>query len=258
MFVYSPNFTRQSKLAPAFLAELNDLCRRDYGKPYFAGPIVCIDLDAYETSCSGDNDATMDAAAGLADWQDNHSASDRHLLVELRFGYRSASNFDLGNMKRKVAHSRDSLVPERINGHVVFLYEPNVAAQAKNFFNRLARQDHEVKSWEPMDVEGFSNYIVDSSTLPYQPENELEAIEADLKKKHDVSGFNGVVVLVEYWITQMEQYNLRYKQAESNAIAEVILRFMETLTFANDTFEYEYLSMLNEKVSLFIQKKDLP
>lgn len=255
MFVYSPDFTRQSKLAPAFLAELNELCERDYEKSYFPMPIVCLDLDAYEKSCTGKDDATMDAATGLADWQDNHSASDRHLLVELRLGYRSASNFDLGNMKRKVIHSRDILVPERINRQVVFLYEPNVAALAKNYFNRLARQDHEVKSWVAMDVEGFSNYIIDRSTLPYQPENNLEAIETDLRKKHDVGGFNDVVALVEYWITQMEQYNLRYKQAESNAIAEVILRFMETLTFANDSFEYEYLSVLKDDVCTFVNKK---
>ena len=121
-------------MAPAFLAELNDLCRRDYGKTFFAEPIACIDLDAYETACSGNNDATMDAATGLADWQNNHASSDRHLLVELRFGYRSASNFDLSNMKRKVIHSRNILAPERINGQIVFLYEPNVAAQAKNYF----------------------------------------------------------------------------------------------------------------------------
>ena len=255
MFVYSPSFTRQSKLAPAFLAELNDLCRRDYGRPYFAGPIVCIDLDSYETACSGYNDATMDAATGLADWQGNHATGDRHLLIELRFGYRSASNFDLGNMKRKVAHSRNILVPERINEQAVFLYEPNVAAQAKHYFKRLAQQDHEVKFWEAMDVDDFSNYIVDSSHLPYQPENDLEAIEADLKNKYDVDGFNGVVVLVEYWTSQMHLYNLRYKQAESNVIAEVILRFLESLVIAKETFEYEYLSLLKDDVRLFIQKK---
>ena len=255
MFVYSPNFTRQSKMAPAFLAELNDLCRRDYGKTFFAESIACIDLDAYETACSGNNDATMDAATGLADWQNNHASSDRHLLVELRFGYRSASNFDLSNMKRKVIHSRNILAPERINGQIVFLYEPNVAAQAKNYFNRLARQDHEVKSWEAMDVDGFSNYIIDRSTLPYQPENDLVAIDADLKKKYDVGGFNGVVNLVEYWIVQMGQYNLRYKRAESNAIADVILRFLNTLTFVEDTFEYEYLPMLKDDVCTFVSKQ---
>ena len=104
-------------------------------------------------------------------------------------------------------------------------------------------------------MDDFSNYIVDSSHLPYQPENDLEAIEADLKNKYDVDGFNGVVVLVEYWTSQMHLYNLRYKQAESNVIAEVILRFLESLVIAKETFEYEYLSLLKDDVRLFIQKK---
>ena len=104
-------------------------------------------------------------------------------------------------------------------------------------------------------MDGFSNYIVDSSTLPYQPENDLESIKTDLKKKYDIGGFNGVVVLVEYWIGQMEQYNLRYKQAESCAVAVVIMRFLETMTFAKESFEYEYLSLLKDYVSMFIPKK---
>ena len=82
MFVFSPGFTRQSKLAASHLADLNELCKRDYGKAYFPGSIICLDLDAFEASRTGNNDATMDAATGMADWQKNHSSNDRHLLIE--------------------------------------------------------------------------------------------------------------------------------------------------------------------------------
>lgn len=83
MFVFSPGFTRQSKLAASHLADLNELCKRDYGKAYFPGSIICLDLDAFEASRTGNNDATMDAATGMADWQKNHSSNDRHLLSQL-------------------------------------------------------------------------------------------------------------------------------------------------------------------------------
>lgn len=255
MFVYSPDYTRQSKLATSYLAELNELCQRDYGKSYFPDPLICLDLDAYEISCTGNNDATMDAAAGMADWQINHPSNDRHLLIELRFGYRSTSNFDLRNMKRKVVHSRNILNPERVNEQVVFIYEPNVAAQADNYFSRLSRQDCEVRSWKAMDVEGFGNYILDSATLPYEAENDLNKLSYELKQKFDKGGLSTLDSLLKYWIEQMERYNLRYKHAESDAIAKSMLTYLQTISFKKGSFEDEYLAMRIEEISRFVQSE---
>lgn len=255
MFVYSQDFTCQSKLATSCLAELNELCERDYGKSYFPVSIVCLDLDAYETSCTGNNDATMDAAAGMADWQRNHSSNNRHLLIELRFGYRSTSNFDLGNMKQKVSHSRDILNPERINEQVVFIYEPNVAAQASNYFSRLSRQDSEVRTWKAMDVEGFGNYIVDSATLPYEAENDLDKLVKELSQKFDEGGLSALDSLLKYWIEQMDKYNLRYKHAESDAVARSMLTYLQTISFQKGTFEGEYLAMRIEEITRFVQSE---
>ena len=252
MYVYSPDFSRQSKLATPYLAELNDLCVRDYGRSFFPGTIVCLDLDAYETSQTGSNDATMDAATGMADWQKNHSSNDRHLLIELRFGFKSTSNFDLGNMKQKVAHSRHILNPERVNEQVVFIYEPSVAAQASNFFSRLSKQDKEVSTWKAMDVEGFGNYIVDRASLPYEPENDLDSLVRELSQKYEEGGLNAMDSLLKYWIEQMELYNLRYKHAESNAIAKSILNFLQTISFEEDTFEDEYLALRIEEIRKFV------
>ena len=253
MFVYSPDFTRQSKLAISYLAELNELCERDYGKSYFPVPVVCLDLDAYEASCTGNNDATMDAAAGMADWQKNHSSNNRHLLIELRFGYRSTSNFNLGNMKQKVSHSRDILNPERINEQVVFIYESNVAAQASNYFYRLSKQDSEVRTWKAMDVEKFGNYIVDSATLPYEAENDLDKLVKELGQKFSKGGLSALDSLLKYWIEQMEWYNLRYKHAESDAVAKSILTYLQTISFQKNTFEGEYLAMRIEEITRFVQ-----
>ena len=252
MFVYSPDFTRQSKLGEPYLADLNNLCVRDYGKSYFPGAIVCLDLDAYETSQTGNNDATMDAAAGMADWHRNHSSNDRHLLIELRFDYRSTSNFDLGNMKQKVRHSRDVLNPERVNDQVVFIYERSVAAQANSYFSRISRQDKEVSTWKAMDVEGFGNYIVDRATLPYEPENDLDNLVKELSRKFEEGGLNAMDSLLKYWIDQMEMYNLRYKYAESNAIAKSILDYLQTISFEEDTIEDEYLALRMEDIRRFV------
>lgn len=255
MFVYNPDFTCQSKLATSCLAELNELCVRDYGRPFFPVSIVCLDLDAYEASCTGNNDATMDAATGMADWQKNHSSNNRHLLIELRFGYRSTSNFDLGNMKQKVSHSRYILNPERINEQVVFIYEPNVAAQASNYFSRLSRQDSDVRTWKAMDMEEFGNYIVDSATLPYEAENDLVKLVKELRQKFDEGGLNALDSLLKYWIEQMEMYNLRYKHAESDAVARSMLTYLQTISFQKGTFEGEYLAIRIEEITRFVQSE---
>ena len=252
MFVYSPGFTRQSKLATSYLADLNELCKRDYGKAYFSGSIICLDLDAFEASRTGNNDATMDAVTGMADWQKNHSSNDRHLLIELRFGYRSTSNFDLSNMKQKVSHSRDILAPERVNDQVVFIYEPKVAAQASNYFSRLSRQDREVRTWKAMDVEGFGNYIVDSATLPYEAESDLDGLVKELRQKFDAGGLSALDSLLKYWIEKMDTYILRYKHAESHAIAQSMLAFLQTLSFDKGTFEDEYLTLRIEEIGRFV------
>lgn len=252
MFVYSPDFSRQSKLATSCLAELNELCERDYGKSYFPESIVCLDLDTYEKSLSGKNDATMDAATGMADWQKNHSSNNRHLLIELRFGYRSTSNFDLVNMKQKVTHSRNILTPERINEQVVFIYEPNVASQACNYFSRLSRQDREVRTWKAMDVEGFGNYIVDSATLPYEAENDLDKLVKELRQKFEKGGLTALDLLLQYWIEQMGRYNLRYKHAESNAVARAMLAYLRTISLNKDSLESEYLAIRIGEISRFV------
>lgn len=251
MFVYSPDYTHQSKLA-TYIAELNALCERDYGKSYFPVSVICLDLDSYESSRTGNNNATMDAATGMADWQRNHFSNNRHLLIELRFGYRSTSHFDLGNMKQKVAHSREILTPERINEQVVFLYEPNVAAQATSYFSRLSRQDSEVRSWMAMDVEGFSNYIVDSATLPYEAENDLDKLVKELRQRFDEGGLNALDSSLKYWIEQMERYNLRYQHAESDAIAKSMLKYLQTISFNKGSFEDEYLSLRINDIYRFV------
>ncbi len=252
MFVFSPDYTRRSKYATSYLVELNDLCKRDYGKAFFQTSILCLDLDAYEVSCTGNNNATMDAAVGMADWQRNHSSNDRHLLLELRFGYRSTSNFDLGNMKQKVAHSRNILIPERIDEQVVFIYEPNVAAQASSYFSRLSKQDNEGRTWKAMDVEGFGNYIVDSSKLPYEAENDLDTLVHELKQKFEEGGLSALDSLLKYWIEQMEKYNLRYNRAESDAIAKSMLTYLQTIPFDKGSFEDEYLALRIEEINRFV------
>ena len=254
MFVFCPEYTEQSNLSPLFLTKLNSICQRDYGQSYFADSLICLDLDNYETAQAGDNDATMDAAMGIAEWQNNHTTRESHLLIELRFDYKSTRNFDLRNMKRKVAHSKDILYPESIHHQEVFLYESNIAPQAINYFSRLSRQDKEIKSWLAMDINGFNNFVFDRSSLPYKPKNNIRDIASDLNRKFANGGLVEVDKLVQYWIGQMETYILRYNNQEADAIARVLLSFLQTQLSFNGSFEEEYIALRIEEVKSFINE----
>lgn len=252
MLVYCPEYTRQSHLAKDHLTELDSLCQRDYGKSYFKDAILCIDLDSYEQSLTGNNDATMDAAAGVADYHRNKTSSPRHLLIELRLGYESTRHLDLDNMRRKVAHSRDILRPEGTDTRVAFLFDEQVAPKAQSFFARFSRQYSEMRTWDAMDVRGFSNYVFDSAFLPYQPENNLDEIEKGLKEKLSAGGIDAMDGLVKYWLDQMTQYRLRFKHAECRAIAEAILRVLESIETEPGSFEDMFLPLRIEEVKRFL------
>lgn len=254
MLVFNPDYTRQSPLFPSFVAKLNDICERDYGERLFQDTLLCLDLDKYEKSLTGDNDATIDAATGIANYMNNHISSPRHLLVELRLGYKSTRNFDLGNMKRKVTHSRDILKPQNVNDRIVFLFDNQVAPKARNYFSRLSKQDSIIKKWDAMGISDFNNYVVNRETLPYQAENDLEAISNDLRKTYESNGFDALDMRVGYWIERMEQYKLCYKHAESNSIANTILGFIQGIILNHESFEEKYLLLRIEEIKTFLQR----
>ena len=119
--VFDNAFVQGHVLAARFLSDLDALCRRDYnGVDYFHLTIACLDMDAYESSLSGDNDATMDASVGVANYQDNRVSDCRHLLVELRFKYKSTNNFKVENMRQKVNHTKNLLQGDRVHDEMIF------------------------------------------------------------------------------------------------------------------------------------------
>lgn len=251
--VFCPEYTKSSHLAHNYQADINDLCLRDYGKNYFTDTILCLDLDKYEIDHSADNDATMDAAIGIADYNQNRISNARHLLVELRFGYKSAHNLGTTNLKRKISHTKDILTPERINSQTIFLFDSSVSPQAYSIFKSLSVQDKEVKDWLATDVEGFCNYVVDRSTLPYLPENDLEEIRNSLQKKYIAGGLDALFSEIHYWTEKMLLYNLRYKHQESSAIAQAIYDFLNSIQMDDNDDDNTYLSLLLEDVKLFIK-----
>lgn len=251
MLVFSPDFTLRSRLYPDYVVSLDELCVRDYGASFFPSSILCIDLDRYESSQTGNNDATMDSAVGISDYVNNRESSSRHLLVELRFDYKSTNNFDYDNMKQKVMHSRSVLLPEPVNSTVFFLYSSQVAPKAKNDFSRRAKQDKLIATWEATSVDGFLNYIKDKSILPYQPLNNLDNIRNSLEREFNNGGLDEVDGLLVYWMEQMDKYEQRYMRSENEAIVSVLLSFLNSLTFPEGSLEKDFVQLRKDDVTRY-------
>ena len=98
-------------------------------------------------------------------------------------------------------------------------------------------------------------YIVDSATLPYEAENDLDKLVKELSQKFDEGGLSALDSLLKYWIEQMDKYNLRYKHAESDAVARSMLTYLQTISFQKGTFEGEYLAMRIEEITRFVQSE---
>lgn len=251
--VFDESFILGHKLASQFLSDLDTLCRRDYhGKDYFHKQVVCLDMDAYETSLSGNNDATMDASIGIATYENNRMSDSRHLLVELRFDYKSTNNFDLKNMRDKVNHTKNLLPGERVHDKLFFIYTDEMAPKAKNYFSRYSKQYKDLLCWDAVSVSQYFDYVRDKSSFPYQPINDLRQIEIALENKYKENGIDGLYTISDYWIGEMEKYTMRYNKEESQAIAKVMLSFWERLPRSNDSFENEYIAFVKEKLNCYI------
>ena len=251
--VFDNGFVLGHKLASQFLSDLDALCRRDYhGKEYFRKQIVCLDMDAYETSLSGNNDATMDAAVGIAAYENNRMSDSRHLLVELRFNYKSTSNFDVTNMRNKVNHTKSLLAGDKVHDKMVFLYTDEVASKAKNYLSRLSKQYKDLCNWNAISVAEFFDYVRDKNSFPYQPINDLGQIVTELKSKFVSNGLDGLYTISDYWICEIEKYSLRYNNEESQAIAKTVFDFWDQLPQSSDSFENEYIAFVKEKLNRYI------
>ncbi len=235
-------------LAEHYLSDLDALCERDYGMSYFHSRIICLDMDAYESSLSGNNDATMDAAIGVANYENNRKTDSRHLLVELRFKYKSTNNFKVENMRQKVSHTKDLLLGNLIHGDPFFLYTEEVAPKARSYFSRLSHQYRDVCNWKALSISDFFGCVFDESSFPYQPINDLDQIVADVSLKYQNGGFAAMVSIVEYWINEAKKYDLRYNKLESRAIAGVLDAFLKQLPASKDGFENDYVALLEESL----------
>lgn len=251
--VYDDSLIQNHPIAKKYKSDLDVLCLRDYHKKFFHKPIICLDLDAYEKSISNQADATMDASVGIADYESNCKTKSRLLLIELRFDYKSTSNFDIQNMLQKVSHSRDLLKSNIVDKNSLFIYTPEVAQKAQHYFDRLSRQSNyrSICNWKAMNVNQFFDFIKNEGDFPYQPINDINQIKADLKNKYVSRGLDGLYDYTNFWLKRMQKYKVQNKSNECDAIAEVLFEFWNGVPNSTNSFENDIIFDMIENIKSY-------
>lgn len=239
--------------AAQFLTSLAAVSIRDYQQDYgFSDHIAALDIDAWETSLSGNNDKTMDTAIGIADYVNNQTRSKRLLLVELRMNYGGhGQNSKTSEMKSKNQHSRNMLVESALDDRSFFVFRKNVAPIVKRRISSESKVDKSLQHWQILSPEEFVNLFQFAKDLPYTPESPIDEIRERGSQLVAIADFENVIRLLRHWTTQARLYKDKYKLEESKVLTSVMQEFLTVLALhesviLGEEIELDYLIVKEE------------
>jgi len=221
--VYANDVVDNLLIDKSFIISLADISIRDYGKKYgLSSDVHAVDLDAYETSLSGNNDKTIDAAIGIANYINNSVNCPRLLLVELRIDYtKKAKNSTISSMLQKEKHSRQLLSGTPLDSRCFFIFDTDVAPRKKNEIANQKQSNSLLKNWQILSSGDFIKQFYFVSDLPYKPITDVGAISLQgdilLQRKE----WEKLFELLFFWFKCTEKYIFTNNREESKAIFEV-------------------------------------
>lgn len=243
--IYNHSIIKEHPFYEVCPSTLKDVSNDDYaGANHFTKDVPCIALDKYEELQSGQNDCTMDAVVGVAEYNNNRINRSSLALVELRLDYKNPCNLDFANMARKVQHSRDLLAGAILHNKDYFVFTERVAAQAIHVFRRFLPLHPVLKNAKPISVLGYEREIKDIEDYPYMPifskEEILESLNPDDSEK--------LFFQLDYWLSKVDDYSVKYELNEAEHILEVLNESFVTLPSYDDDFVEEYMDIYKEDV----------
>lgn len=226
--VYDNAIVNAHEQSKGFKTTLAAVSIRDYNQDYgFSDQVSAIDVDTWETSMSGKNDKTMDAAIGIADYTNNSKRASRFLLVELRMKYTGqALNSKTSDMKSKSEHTRGMLVGDSVDERSFFIFNNSVAPCVKRRISSEAKVDKSLDKWQIVTPKEFVALFQFEENLPYKPESPIESIKQEGELFVNQSNFARVIKHVKYWLDKVDVFYCQYKRQECKALIDVIQEVM--------------------------------
>lgn len=253
--VYENNVVANLPISNTFKVSLSDIAIRDYGKDYgLSNQVSAVDVDAYETSLSGNKDKTVDAAIGIANYINNSINSPRLLLVELRIDYtKKAKHSSISSMIRKEAHSRQLLSFAHLDNRCFFIFDTDVAPHKRSEIANQRQANSLLANWQVLSPKDFIKQFYFAANLPYTPITNINAIIQQGNMFLVNQEWLKLIELLAYWNKQTEKFIFSNDKEEARAIFAAIYTMFANIdangiSQASDDIQLNYM-ILEEDIN---------
>lgn len=252
--VYDNSIVESHDKADSFKTTLASVSVRDYQQDFgLPSEVAALDIDTWETSLSGDNDKTMDAAIGIADYIDNAKSASRLLLVELRMNYTGqGQNSKTSEMKAKIQHTHNMLSGCSVDTRSFFIFQKNVAPSVRNRISRESVVDRSLQNWKIVSPEEFVSMFQFVENLPYTPLSPIDDIRNNGVECVALADFGSALKLVKYWLDKVNTFYNRYKLEECKVLIVVIQEVVNAILARQSDIKDE-----ESEIDLLIAQEDL-
>lgn len=244
---------QEHPLYDAYHKSLHDISLKDYPHDtYFRTDIDAIDVDAAEKALfAEEQDKTMDAMVGIADYSNNRMVNRRLLLVELRMDYDSTDCLRHSSLQGKVSHTRAIVHSEiRIDEDNVFVFRDDVVEQAKKWMFNMANEHTDASKWVALSPSEFENLLPLATSVAYQPANDMAEVQQQICRRIDEKDFDSLLNIIGHWHTAAEEYKLKYQHKEELHIKSHLHDAWQHIKDANcklDTEALMYVEVIEEE-----------
>lgn len=255
VLVYANDVVANLPINSAFKVSLSDIAVRDYGKDYgLSNQVSAVDVDAYEKSFSGNDDKTIDAAIGIANYINNSIKSPRLLLVELRVDYKKkAKHSSISSMIRKEAHSRELLSFAPLDNRCFFIFDTDVAPRKRSEIANQRQANSLLENWQVLSLRDFVKQFYFADNLPYTPITNINAIIQQGNLFLVNQEWLKLIELLIYWNKQTEKFIFSNDKEEAQAILAAIYTMFtnidsNAISQASDDIQLNYM-ILEEDIN---------
>lgn len=210
-----------------FILPLTVIAARDYNKGYFKENLTSVDIDSLETDIARKHkrleEPTMDAAIGIADYDNNKISSRRLQLVELRMNYESTNNLKITDLTNKITHSISILGGDvRIDNEALFIFADKIKGQVKRWFYAINRGNGKGKKLVGFTVSDFNAYCLFKEDMPYMPKRDYEEKKKDILVKFSSKQWNEAIDELLKWCNEYGNEENAYNKAEASCIKSML------------------------------------
>ncbi len=259
--VNNNDILKKHPLYTVYHKSLHDISLKDYlHDNYFRSDIDAIDIDKYEEDCShGNQDKTMDALIGIADYSHNASVNARLLLVELRMGYDSISTLRHSKLRGKVKHTRAIVRSTlRVDEDNVFVFREDIVEQAKKWMFNIANEYSDACSWIAVSPSELENLLPPVFSIEYQPITNMGQVVTEINQKIIEKDFDSLISIIGYWHTEAEEYKRRYQLKEEMHIKSNLSKAWKNVNKVIgdlDSTQKAYKDLIEEEYAYLLVKR---